>query len=158
MRELQSVENFRTGLVMMFKVYDMNPIINDDVLEVIDNIDALDDSMVMELKSILAKSFLNLGDKSISIPCIVKKDGDIYRLFTINRNVSGALSSPIEIRTLSPWEFIDLKTNIPLWFIKSIESIISDLNITKEEVFCIETVEFEDDKSYINKKKILGEV
>jgi hypothetical protein len=149
----QSFDNFDDGLLLMVKLWDMTPTVKDEVLPfLVDLLDrkTLDDEIRAEIETKILNSSLNLKDKSISVPVIVKKDDledGVYCLYTINKNLRGSFSSVIEIRTMSPWEFVDLESKIPLWFVKAIPGLLEPLNLKKEDIHFFKNIDFELEKN-----------
>jgi len=147
----QSFSNFKTGMLLMIKMYDMVPEVKDDVIPFLATLvdkERIDAETKAEIEAQIMNNSLNFRDKYIHIPCIIKEEDGIFKLYTINKNVRGSFTSLIEIRTESPWEMIDMKYKIPLWFVKSIPGFLEELEINKDEVYFIKSITVEPEKEY----------
>jgi len=148
---LQSRKNFDDGLVLMVKLYDMIPEVKDDIIPFLVDLSSserIDDELRAEIEAKILNNSLNFKDRSISIPCILKKDENGYCLYTINKTLRKSFSSLIEIRMESPWELIDINTKVPLWFIKAVPGFLDRLELKKEQIYFFKNILIEEEKEY----------
>lgn len=161
----QSFSNFDTGLVFVVKLYDLIPSMkNEDVIPFLVDLtekDRLSDEDKINIEAMIINNSLNFEDKFIRMPVLTKREGDVFKLYFLNKNLRKSFTSLMSIETKSPHEIIDVKTKIPYWFIKSLPALAKEVGIELKQIYTIKNILFEKygdkEKSFVELEYIFEE-